>query len=300
MTGSRSHIARLLAVELGGVWSLETLSLSGFCDTWRARHADRSLFIKSGPAAMIDVLRAEQDGLHALAATGTIRVPVPRGCWSIGDVAVLALEWLDLAPADRHFGQRFGQALAALHRATPSEAAGRFGWHRDNMLGATPQPNRWSTQSGLAGWIEFFAAQRLLPMRERLAAEGACGELLSAVDAVVDHLPASFALDDHEPRPAMIHGDLWSGNWGMLVDGSPVIYDPAVSCSDAEAELAMMELFGSPPPGFWAAYRHCLPGGAGYERRRSLYQLYHLLNHAVLFGGGYVRQALAAARNVLA
>jgi len=100
--------------------------------------------------------------------------------------------------------------------------------------------------------------------------------------------------DGHTPRPALVHGDLWSGNWGMLADGTPVVYDPAVSYSDAEAELAMMELFGSPPAGFWRSYRP----HEGYARRRPLYQLYHLLNHAVLFGGGYEQQARRAAEGV--
>jgi fructosamine-3-kinase len=91
---------------------------------------------------------------------------------------------------------------------------------------------------------------------------------------------------------------LWSGNWGTLADGTPVVYDPAVSCSDAEAELAMMELFGSPPAGFHAAY--AAASGRRRDRRRTLvYQLYHLLNHAVLFGGGYAQQALRVTRAVL-
>jgi fructosamine-3-kinase len=85
----------------------------------------------------------------------------------------------------------------------------------------------------------------------------------------------------------------------MLADGTPVIYDPAVSCSDAEAELAMMELFGAPPAGFWPAYREAAGLHAGYAARRPLYQLYHLLNHALLFGGSYAAQALRCARSLL-
>ena len=132
-------------------------------------------------------------------------------------------------------------------------------------------------------------------MRDRLAARQA--SLSEAVDAVIQVLPAFFG-DGHMPRASLIHGDLWSGNWGMLADGTPVIYDPAVSCSDAEAELAMMELFGQAPPGFSAAYSDAAALHPGYARRRGLYQLYHLLNHAILFGGAYLRQSLELARTL--
>jgi len=109
---------------------------------------------------------------------------------------------------------------------------------------------------------------------------------------VIDALPALFG-DGHAPRPSLIHGDLWSGNWGCTADGAPVIFDPAASISDAEAELAMMELFGAPPAGFWPSYREAAGLAPGYAWRRGLYQLYHLLNHELLFGG-YARQAMAA------
>lgn len=113
---------------------------------------------------------------------------------------------------------------------------------------------------------------------------------------MVDALPRFFD-DGHTPSPSLVHGDLWSGNWGMLADGTPAVYDPAVSCSDAECELAMMELFGAPPSGFWPAYREAAGLHAGYGRRRGLY---HLLNHALLFGGGYASQAEALARRMAA
>lgn len=122
--------------------------------------------------------------------------------------------------------------------------------------------------------------------------------LVAAVNEVIAALAAFFA-DGHVPRASLVHGDLSSGNWGMLADGAPVIYDPAVSWSDAEAELAMMELFGTPPGGFWPAYRDMAGLHPGYQRRRGLYQLYHLLSHTVLFGGSHARQALRCAAHLL-
>ncbi|HEU0199214.1 MAG TPA: fructosamine kinase family protein [Burkholderiaceae bacterium] len=294
---SAAPIARALEAALGGRWSVHALGASGFCSTWRAEAYGAALFVKSLPPAQADVLEAEAGGLAALAATGTVRVPRVVHSGRVAGAAVLALEWLDLREPDAGFGTRFGRALGALHRAAPRQGNGRFGWHRDNLLGATPQRNRWSGRDGLEGWIEFFGRERLGAMRDRLAARGVSAALTQAVDRVIDRLPALFA-DGHVPRACLIHGDLWSGNWGMLADGTPIIYDPAVSYSDAEAELAMMELFGELPRGFRQAYGEQMSGHQGYVRRRGLYQLYHLLNHALLFGGGYVQQSLQLARTL--
>jgi len=294
-----ASVAHALSTALGGRWSVRPLHASGFCATWRAEGAGGALFVKSLPSPQAEVLEAEADGLSAIAATATIRVPAVAALHhdaALGQT-VLALEWLHLHSPDSRFGARFGEKLAALHRAPPVEAQGRFGWRRDNFLGATPQRNRWSEASGLPGWIAFFAQERLGAMRERLCAQDRSAALPEAIDAVIAVLPRSFA-DGHTPRASLIHGDLWSGNWGMLADGTPVIYDPAVSCSDAEAELAMMELFGKAPAGFVEAYRQGIDLHEGYAQRRGLYQLYHLLNHALLFGAGYVAQSLVVAKRL--
>lgn len=229
-------------------------------------------FRKRGDAA---VLRAEADGLLALASTGTIRVP---RVFELHD-DVLVLEWLDFAAPDAGFGERFGRDLAALHAVRFDEP---YGWFNDNFIGATPQVN---ARSG--DWIAFWRDCRLLPMVRRLHDAA----LSQAMRGVIETMPSLFG-GGHEPRPSLVHGDLWQGNWGMLADGTPVIFDPCVSFSDAEADLAMMELFGALPPGFRQGYG---PPDDGWERRKRLYQLYHLLNHAVLFGGGYARQALGCA-----
>ena len=280
-------VAELISARLGGTWTVRALGASTFCETWRAESCSATLFVKSAPLARAAVLQAEADGLAALAAARCIRVPAVIGCWDGIDTVALAMEWLDFAPHEaRDFGARLGHQLAALHRA-PASGGGRFGWQRDNWLGGTPQRNRWSDRGGRDGWIAFVAHERLLAF-----AEGLPAPLPGAVRQVVSALPALFD-DGHVPRPSLIHGDLWSGNWACSSDGEPVIFDPAVSVSDAEAELAMMELFGSPPAGFWPAYREAAPLAAGYTRRRPVYQLVHILNHARLFGGGYARQALA-------
>ena len=285
-----------LNAALGSAWAMRPLHASGFCDTWRADGVGgTALFVKTAPSEQAALLRAEAQGLAAIAATRTVRTPEVLTLADLPDGGcLLAMRWLDLAPPDAGFGARLGEAIAALHARPQS----RYGWETDNFIGATPQTNGWTHGDAPAEWLGFWREQRLGIMRQRLAQRGAAQALLHAVDAVCNALPGLFA-DGYAPRPSLIHGDLWSGNWGMLEDGTPVIYDPAVSCADHEAELAMMELFGSPPAGFWQAYGACRPLHPGYARRRALYQLYHLLNHAQLFGGGYARQALACAEETL-
>jgi fructosamine-3-kinase len=282
-----------LAGTLGGPWELQPLGNSAFCETWQARQGRLKVFIKSAPRSGAAMLRAEADGLRALRATGCIRVPAVRALVDLPTGgAVLALEWLEFASPDAGFGARFGRALAGLHaHRCPLDPPG-FGWRGDNYIGSTPQRNTPLQPAGQPGWLAFFGRSRLAAMRDRLPATAT--ELRDAVDAVIEAMPRHFA-DLHVPQPALIHGDLWQGNWDMLADGSPVIFDPAVSCSDPQAEIAMMELFGSPPPGFRAAYE-AAGGSWPTPQRLQLYQLYHLLNHVVLFGRGYGAQALRVAR----
>ena len=282
-----------LAVALGDRWELRPLGQSDFCDTWQAREGRLKLFVKSAQRGGAGMLRAEADGLRALAATGSIRVPEVHALIDLpGGGAALALEWLDFACPDAGFGERFGHALAALHaHHCPLDPPG-FGWRFDNFIGATAQRNTPLQPACQTGWLTFVSRARLAAMRDRLPVTA--GVLRYAVDAVIEALPGVFA-DGYVPQPALIHGDLWQGNWDMLEDGTPVIFDPAVSCSDPQAEIAMMELFGSPPHGFREAY---LAAGGSWPspQRMQLYQLYHLLNHVVLFGGSYEQQALRIAR----
>ncbi len=289
-----------LSARYGGAWKVQALHASSFCSTWRADGAVGTVFVKSVPAHQEHILAAEADGLRAIAATKTVTVPEVVGCWTDTDqnLTVLALEWLDFQPMQSDaFGHRLGQALAALHRAPVLNGAGRFGWYRDNMLGGTLQRNRWSQEGGMTGWLAFFGGERLGLMREKLAALGATHDLIANIDQVIKVLPTFFD-DGYVPQASLVHGDLWSGNWGSLAHGTPVIFDPAVSISDREAELAMMALFGKPPQGFWPAYREVAGLAPGYQRRVGLYQLYHVLNHELLFGG-YARAAMVIMEQLL-
>jgi fructosamine-3-kinase len=106
-------------------------------------------------------------------------------------------------------------------------------------------------------------------------------------------------LSQHQPHPSLVHGDLWSGNAAITVDGEPVILDPATYWGDREVDLAMTELFGGFPAAFYRGYNDVFPLDAGYQKRKTLYNLYHILNHFNLFGGGYASQANRMLQEIL-
>jgi fructosamine-3-kinase len=182
-----------------------------------------------------------------------------------------------------------GRALAAMHRTTDQ----RFGWRRDNFIGATPQSNR-----GNDDWTGFWRDARLVPQLALAGRNGLGSRLIDAGERLANMLPRLLA--GHAPQASLLHGDLWSGNAAFLADGSPVLFDPAVYFGDREADLAMTELFGGFPRSFYASYSEAWPLDPGYELRRDLYNLYHVLNHANLFGGGYAAQAAALIGRLLA
>ena len=235
-------------------------------------------FLKLNESRHLAMFVAEAAGLEAIAATNTIRVPRPVAHGSAGGQSYLVLEHLELG--SRGDAKLLGEQLAALHRCE----AKSFGFASDNFIGTTPQPNSWTED-----WVAFWREQRL-GFQLRIAEQnGYGGQLQSLGEKLMDALPAFF--ENYTPLPSLLHGDLWSGNHAFLADGTPTIFDPAAYYGDRECDLAMTELFGGYSSDFYAAYRASYPLDAGYATRRELYNLYHILNHANLFGGGYARQA---------
>jgi protein-ribulosamine 3-kinase len=244
-------------------------------------------FLKLNDAQHLPMFVAETDGLNAIAATNTICVPRPIAHGIADKHSYLVLEHLDLS--SRGDAKLLGEQLAALHRREGKS----FGFTQDNFIGTTPQPNTWKDN-----WIDFWREHRL-GFQLRLAAQnGYGGQLQSLGEKLLDALFAFFA--GYTPQPSLLHGDLWSGNHAFLADGTPTIFDPATYYGDRECDLAMTELFGGYSTDFYAAYRAAYPLDTGYSMRRELYNLYHILNHANLFGGGYARQAEQMMQRLLA
>lgn len=247
------------------------------------------IFVKYGGAECLPVFEAEAAGLTELARAQALRVPNVLAVSLAGETAFLVLEWIDLVPANARSETKLGERLALQHRVTRD----RFGWERDNTIGSTPQSNRPGTQ-----WIEFWRERRLRPQLALAERNGASGDVLDRGHRLCEQLPSFFA--GYRPVPSLLHGDLWGGNWGADTNGEPVIFDPAMYFGDREADLAMTRLFGGFGESFYATYQSAWPLDAGAETRVTLYNLYHVLNHFNLFGGGYLRQALGMIQRLLA
>jgi len=258
-------------------------ALAGGCINRAYRIADRSgrsYFVKLNARDRSAMFEAEAAGLRELANAGGPRVPRPLSAGVAGDAAFLVLEYLDLYRGDSRSGARLGAALARLHHHIKR----RFGWDRDNTIGATPQPNEWCAE-----WVEFWRTRRLGP--QIAVAERSAGRAFpsAASRRLLGSIEVFF--QGYDPVASLLHGDLWAGNQGRDAHGDPVIYDPAVYFGDRETDIAMSELFGGFPESFYAAYRDAWPLDPGYPVRRRLYNLYHVLNHYNLFGGAYLAQA---------
>lgn len=238
-------------------------------------------FVKHSSAAQRWILEAEVAGLTALAESGAVRVPAPVCLGEDAGEVFLVLEYLPLGPLSDAAATELGTRLVELHSA-PQPG---FGFPSDNAIGATPQVN---TQN--PDWVTFFRRQRIEFQLDLANKTGRGGSTLQAKGARLCQRLGEF-FQGYAPKPSLLHGDLWSGNVAALESGAPVIFDPAVYWGDREADLAMSELFGRFPPAFYDAYAAAAPLDTGYPTRRTLYNLYHVLNHLNLFGAGYAGQA---------
>ncbi|MFI7274009.1 fructosamine kinase family protein [Streptomyces sp. NPDC049879] len=273
-----------------GVTAVRPLSGGDISDAYRAELADgRAVFTKTLADAPPDCFAAEAAGLALLRSTGAVAVPEVLATGGPDDPGIIVLEWLEPAAPDRAQAERLGRDLAALH-ATPAD---RFGAEGPLYLGRVPlsgdAPGEWAT---------FHVKHRLLPLL-RQAVDGGGIDAADARD--VERLCARIGEVAGPPQPpAVIHGDLWSGNVQWSPDGRPRLIDPAAQGGHPETDLALLDLFGCPHlDTLLAAYEEVRPI-PGRAARVPLHQLQHLLVHAVLFGGPYGRQSGAAARAALA
>ncbi|MDO9046569.1 MAG: fructosamine kinase family protein [Methylobacter sp.] len=244
-------------------------------------HAENlSFFVKLNSPDRLSMFEAEAAGLQALEQAQTIRVPKLIACGQTSEHAFLVLEYIALNNLNTRSEQLLGQQLAQLHLHKQPY----FGWHRDNTLGSTTQVN-----GQYHDWITFWQQQRLGHQLTLAAVKGYGGRLQTLGEKLCSDLKPLFS--GYQPQPALVHGDLWGGNVAADEQGNPVIYDPACYFGDRETDLAMTELFGGFSPTFYQAYQAVYPLDPGYTRRKTLYNLYHILNHLNLFGRSYLHQA---------
>jgi protein-ribulosamine 3-kinase len=261
--------------------------LRGGCinEAWRVRTDAGAVFVKTHAAPPAGYFEGERAGLEALAAVeGGPRVP--RVLAVLERPAALVLEDLGHGRPSPDFDARLGEALARLH----ASAAPTFGFSGPTFCGTTRQDN-----TPTASWVDFYRDRRLAPLLAVLRRRGDLDRAANrCFDALLDRLPDRLGALD-EP-PALTHGDLWSGNVHVCADGAPALVDPAAAFTHREAELGMMLLFGGFGPRVFAAYEAMRPLEPAWRARMPLYSLYHVLNHAVLFGGGYLGEAVGIAR----
>ncbi|MGZ5043947.1 MAG: fructosamine kinase family protein, partial [Methylobacter sp.] len=247
---------------------------------YRLQAENLSFFVKLNTPERLAMFEAEAAGLQALMQTQAIRVPKVIACGRTPDHAFLVLEYIELHSLNSRSEQLLGQQLAQLHL----QKQAYFGWHSDNTIGSTVQVN-----AHYHDWIPFWQEQRLGYQLKLAAAKGYDGRLQTLGDKLCSNLSPFFS--GYQPQPALVHGDLWGGNVATDEQGNPVIYDPACYFGDRETDMAMTELFGGFSSTFYQAYQAVYPLTSGYARRKTLYNLYHILNHLNLFGRSYLHQA---------
>ena len=275
-------IARHISDKTGTPFTIQDRrSVGGGCinQAYRVSDGSRSFFVKFNQASQMAMFEAEALGLKDMYDSQTIRVPQPI-CWGVADnSAYIVMEWLDFGYGKGDAWRRMGTDLAAMHRVTSPNG---FGWRQTNTIGDTPQQNPWTQD-----WVEFYRDHRL---RYQFKLANRRGGHFPRQDELLTAVPT--LLSGHVPAPALVHGDLWSGNAAVTQDGEPVILDPATYYGDREVDIAMTELFGRFPSDFYDAYNAAYPLDEGYYTvRKTLYNLYHVINHFNLFGGGYGSQA---------
>lgn len=248
----------------------------------------QQIFLKSNARDKLPMFQAEAEGLSAIAGTCAIRVPRVL-CIGTDERygAFLLMENITSARPGDDYWETFGHRLAAMHRADTSALVdGVYGFHSDNFIGERPQSN-----TAGESWVKFFRDQRLAP-QFRDAAGYFDAEDRKRIMLLLDHLD-DFLIEPK--RPSLLHGDLWSGNFLTDEKGEAMLIDPAVYVGHAEADIAMTELFGGFSSMFYEAYQEIMPLQPGYEQRRDIYNLYHLLNHLNIFGASY----LGAVRRII-
>ena len=237
-------------------------------------------FCKLNTASLEFMFQVEFDSLLELSQAANLQIPQPVCFGSVAKQSYLVLEYVMMNSSGDQ--RQLGIALAQMHRIT----APHYGWQQNNIIGSTPQSN---TQH--AHWTAFWREERLIPQFKMLYNKGYRQQLQPLADKLLTNLDS--LLSAHQPIASLLHGELWSGNYAFNDQGKPVIFDPAIYYGDRETDLAMTELFGGFSQDFYQAYHTAWPLDKGYQQRKTLYNLYHILNHANLFGSSYLHQAIA-------
>lgn len=266
--------------------------VSGGCinHTMKLSSSVGDFFLKWNASAPSDMFMKEAAGLAEMHSVDNPFLIIPKVIWSkIADDSpgLLLMEYLQPASSTKGFDELLGRGIAHLHRKT----APKYGFHQNNYCGTTIQENTWTDT-----WPEFYAENRIWALVQQIrTSRGMESEDLKIYEQLVLKMPKLLS---HQTVPSLIHGDLWSGNYMYTANG-PALIDPACYYADREMELGMMKLFGGFSSAVWDAYQEEYALQDGWQQRIRLYQLYHVLNHQLLFGVSYRNQALEITKEYL-
>lgn len=276
-------IAAQISTSIDTSFSVDKISsINGGCinQTYCIKDEKHSFFVKLNEMKNLQMFEAEATGLQEIKDSHTLQVPTPV-CWGKNENnAWLVLEYIEMDNTSKSGSEALGIGLAEMHRISIK----KFGWVRNNTIGSTPQINKFSFD-----WTQFWRKYRLGYQLQLAETNGYTGKLLNLGYLLMAELDTFFP--EIPQAASLLHGDLWSGNYSYDLAGCPVLYDPAVYYGDRETDIAMTELFGGFSTTFYAAYSEAYPLDPCYKTRKTLYNLYHILNHLNLFGGSYLHQA---------
>lgn len=242
-------------------------------------------FVKINRSDHLEHFESEAYALKQIKESHQINCPEVITTGTTRNNSFIVLDYLSFETPNQKDWYQLGCQLAHMHQTS---GHGQFGWQHDNYIGDTLQPNNWQSN-----WRTFFAEQRIAWQLQLLHEK-------SIKLGDIDHIAqiCHDALLHHKVTPSLVHGDLWQGNMGFC-HHQPVIFDPACYYGDREVDIAMTELFGQLPDEFYRGYQHTYPLPHSYEQRKLVYNFYHILNHANLFGGVYIEQSKAALSRIL-
>ncbi len=261
-------------------YKLSSISGGGINEAYKLQSDQQSYFVKLNRPQLSAMFAAESLGMEEMRALNCLRIPEVICHGYTTRHSYLVLEYIELGSLRGVASQRLGSQLAQLHLHSQPF----YGWHIDNTIGSTPQHNNREHD-----WLRFWQHHRLGQQLKFASKNNASSHLQDKGQLLLEDLHLFF--ESYTPKPALLHGDLWSGNAGADQQGNPVIFDPACYYGDREADIAMTELFGGFDADFMMAYQTEYPLDYGYQTRKTLYNLYHIINHFNLFGLGYLGQA---------
>ena len=276
--------------ELGETYpkSIEQVHGGDIHSAWKIEFSNKKLFLKRNirNKKFLEFEKYCLQNLRKYINQENLVIPEVIAYKNIKNIEILLIEWIDMHNFDQ---KKLGKGLGELHLKSAESNPKMFGFPVEGFIGTTDQ------KKGLEdNWIDCFLNLRIMPQLLILKSTNLDKEIISKVKEKI-----KSELLNHKPINALIHGDLWSGNAGMDKSGKGVIFDPASWWADSEVDIAMTKLFGGFRKEFYEEYHKIFPIKNGFEKRIIIYNFYHILNHANMFGGGYLKQVKDYIREIL-